>query len=191
MLTTLACCHCLLYHFRLNPETLDPDSKFRSQFLFFEIFQITFEPSYYFILVISKTGKGSNISQKSSNAKKVVKSHLLDASEAEKIVGTNSVSTVLFNFTAEKAGSYAAKIILYALDNMLDVRILALAIQTSVPRRTLILSFKGPARQELTQEIPILNSSDGDWILTASIQGMYVYCRQNHLCLLCCISVLN
>ena len=74
---------------------------------------------------------------------------------------------------------------------MLDVRILALAIQTSVPRRTLILSFKGPARQELTQEIPILNSSDGDWILTASIQGMYVYCRQNHLCLLCCISVLN
>ena len=186
MLTTLACCHCLLCHFRLNPETLDPDSKFRSQFLFFEISQITFEPSYYFILVISKTGKGSNISQKSSNAKKVVKSHLLDASEAEKIVGTNSVSTVLFNFTAEKAGSYAAKIILYALDNMLDVRILALAIQTSVPRRTLILSFKGPARQELTQEIPILNSSDGDWILTASIQGMYVYCRQNHLC---CISV--
>ena len=89
-------------------------------------------------------------------------------------MGTNSVSTILFNFTAEKAGSYAAKIILYALDNMLDVRILALAIQTSVPRRTLTLSFKGPARQELTQEIPILNSSEGDWILTASIQGAYV-----------------
>ena len=120
------------------------------------------------------TGKDGASIKKTSSAKKVVKSHLTDPSDSEKSVGTNSVNTVLFNFTAEKAGSYTAKLILYALDNMLDVRILELAIQTSVPRRALTLYFKGPARQELTQEIPILNSSDGDWILTASMQGTYV-----------------
>ena len=59
----------------------------------------------------------------------------------------------------------------YAVENMLDVRVIDLHVQTTVPLRALTLFFKGPARQELVQEIPILNTSDNDWSLTAMIQG--------------------
>ena len=108
---------------------------------------------------------------RNNNSKKIVKTVLLDPAENEKSSGTNGVSTILFNFSAEKAGSYTARFMFYAVENMLDVRVIDLHVQTTVPLRALTLFFKGPARQELVQEIPILNTSDNDWSLTAMIQG--------------------
>jgi hypothetical protein len=74
-------------------------------------------------------------------------------------------------FQAERAGSYSAKVILYSLDNLYDIRVLEIVAKTTEPISVLTLFFKGPARQELVQEIPIQNLSSADWNLAASIQG--------------------
>ena len=77
----------------------------------------------------------------------------------------------MLNFNAAKAGAYQGKVLVYSKESSYDVRVVDLIAKTTIPNGLMIITFKGAARQELTQEIPIKNESEHDWSLTATITG--------------------
>ena len=77
----------------------------------------------------------------------------------------------MLNFNAAKAGAYQGKVLVYSKESNYDVRVVDLIAKTTIPNGLMIITFKGAARQELTQEIPIKNESEHDWSLTATITG--------------------
>ena len=85
--------------------------------------------------------------------------------------GTFMLNAVVFSFFPEKAGTYRSRVIAFSKENDLDVRILELVANVTAPVTSTLFEFKGPAKQKLTQDIPIVNESDKDWTLQSVITG--------------------
>ncbi|KAJ3242207.1 Cilia- and flagella-associated protein 47 [Chytriomyces hyalinus] len=74
------------------------------------------------------------------------------------------------SFSPKSPGKYSCKVVMTCLD-VPDVRVFKIhGIAISEGTRA-DLDFKTPARQPLTQEIPIVNRTDEEWTVTASIDG--------------------
>ncbi|KAJ3408159.1 Cilia- and flagella-associated protein 47 [Chytriomyces hyalinus] len=76
------------------------------------------------------------------------------------------------SFSPKAPGKYSCKVVMTCLD-VPDVRVFKIhGVAISEGTRA-DLDFKTPARQPLTQEIPIVNRTDEEWTVTASIDGQY------------------
>lgn len=81
------------------------------------------------------------------------------------------MNTSIISFSPDKAGAYAARIAVYSKSNKRDLRLIDLAVAVGMPDVKLVLEFKGPARQKVSQDIPVLNESNRDWNLQSNITG--------------------
>ena len=72
------------------------------------------------------------------------------------------------NFTPKAPGVYNA---LLLLTSQYDVRLIAIEAKSRSPGVKGDLEFNCPARQQIVQDIPISNSSDNEWVITASLNG--------------------
>lgn len=102
--------------------------------------------------------------------KKTLKTGVDDSSDHD-TVRANGVNAVAVGFTPEKAGIYKSRLIVYARDNPFDIRAIDIIATAFVMDPHACIEFRAPARQVVTQEIPIRNTSDNDWDLSALIQG--------------------
>ena len=84
---------------------------------------------------------------------------------------TNGVNAVAIGFVPERSGIYKSRLIVYAKDNPFDIRVVDVVATAFVMDPHACVEFRAPARQAVTQEIPIRNTSDHDWELNALIQG--------------------
>ena len=91
-------------------------------------------------------------------------------------VGTGATSNIpnalRFAFFPEKAGVYRSRLVCFPADNERDLRVIDLTAKASVPMNDTVFEFRGAARQELMQEIPITNDSDEVWNLSGSCTGI-------------------
>ncbi|EKX37711.1 hypothetical protein GUITHDRAFT_116187 [Guillardia theta CCMP2712] len=67
-------------------------------------------------------------------------------------------------------GRYEGKVI---LRSALDVRVIEVEAVVSVPSNLVELTFSCPARQSITQEIPIINYTETPWSVEAKLSGSY------------------
>jgi hypothetical protein len=103
---------------------------------------------------------------KPTTAKKISKTEL--DGEAAPRSGPNVAS---INFCPEKPGFYDSSIVVSSKFNRYDVRCFDLHAGVKMPNKKLVIEFNGPSLHKLEQEIPILNETDDDWNLTASVSG--------------------
>jgi hypothetical protein len=75
---------------------------------------------------------------------------------------------LIFQFNPEDAGVYSCKV---TLSNKMEKRIFNIEATVTAPGINKGIEFTAPARQSITQEIPIVNNSDKDWNLRAKIEG--------------------
>lgn len=99
--------------------------------------------------------------------KKVGKTGIDDISATD----PSAANTAVISFRPEKAGSYHAKAIVYCTENKYDVRVLDIAVGVGMPPSQQIIEFRGPARQKMSQELPIRNDSDKTWTLMVLLKG--------------------
>ena len=114
-----------------------------------------------------KEPKAPQVEKKKRNPK----SSIVTPTPAEATVYGNGPSAITLTFNASKAGAYQGRVLIYSKDSNYDVRVLDLLAKTTIPNGLLLITFKGAARQVLTQEIPIHNESEREWSLTATITG--------------------
>jgi hypothetical protein len=78
-------------------------------------------------------------------------------------------------FQPHAAGSFPCKIILRPMattgEAALDLRVYQMNVKVTSPGVKTVLEFIAPARQSITQEIPITNNTDADWTLGAALTG--------------------
>lgn len=80
-------------------------------------------------------------------------------------MSTFSVCTTTFS---TPPGTYPAKII---LSSSFDVRVVEVEGRARSPGMKAELDFACPARQQITQDIPITNRTEKDWIITSVLTG--------------------
>jgi hypothetical protein len=90
---------------------------------------------------------------------------------ADLVAGQVNPNVALLTFSPERPGTYNARAVLFSKENQLDVRVLDIAARVTMPESRVTIVFRGPARQRLSQEIPVQNDSDHDWHLNAIISG--------------------
>ena len=101
--------------------------------------------------------------------KKVLKTSL-DAVTPQDVAAPG-LNGALLSFNPDRAGTYAAQVALFSRSNKCDLRIFELHVVVTMPDAKIVLEFKGPARQKLSQDIPIQNTSGRDWNLLANVSG--------------------
>ena len=74
------------------------------------------------------------------------------------------------NFVPKGPGSYNGFLI---LSSSWDIRVVAVEGKSRSPGIKAELEFNCPARQQITQEIPITNSSEKEWVIAAQLTGEY------------------
>ncbi|KAK7478911.1 hypothetical protein BaRGS_00029892 [Batillaria attramentaria] len=72
------------------------------------------------------------------------------------------------SFFAKSPGHYPCQIILRSMD---DIRVYRIECTVNPEGSTAEMVFSAPVHQSITQEIPIVNVTNHDWMLTAKIEG--------------------
>lgn len=108
----------------------------------------------------------ASTAQKPATAKKISKTEL--DGEAAPRSGPNVAA---INFCPDKPGQYDSDIVVFSKFNRYDVRLFALKSGVKMPNKKLVIEFNGPTLHKLEQEIPILNETQDDWHLTATVSG--------------------
>ena len=136
-------------------------------------------------LINNKQSKGkdkdsSNATVVSSNSngplkkpQKVLKTTIEDASPDDFNPSSDSqmLNSCLLSFFPEKAGFYNTLAVIHAKDNQYDIRVMEVTAKATMPDGKMVIEFRGPARELIFQDIPIMNESDKDWSLTAFMRG--------------------
>jgi hypothetical protein len=81
------------------------------------------------------------------------------------------LNSCLLSFYPEKAGHYSTLAVVYAKDNLNDVRVLEVNAKATMPDGKMVIEFRGPSRELISQDIPVINESDKEWFLTTSLKG--------------------
>ena len=76
--------------------------------------------------------------------------------------------SILVNFQPSAAGEYPGRLV---MRSPLETRIYDFYFTVQAPSKEKALEFEAPARQAITQEIPIVNNSEKDWMIGAKITG--------------------
>ncbi|KAH8082149.1 hypothetical protein JL720_8676 [Aureococcus anophagefferens] len=98
---------------------------------------------------------------------------LVDVKEDTVIDAPNSL---VLSFYPQKAGTYLCAIASQARPGLVhDIRILNVEVVVTMPRIQTVLEFKAPARRKITQDLPLMNASDEDWMLSVNLQGSRVF----------------
>lgn len=158
----------------LMASTVDGDSNGASSFIM-SILSPFFACAKEFAVVSEY--KGAAMTPASPNrpdtqggkSKKVMKTSL-EAVTPQDIVAPGLNSSII-SFNPDRAGTYTAQVAVYSKSNKNDLRMLELGVMVTMPNLKLVLEFRGPARQKLSQAIPILNESSVDWNLQANVTG--------------------
>lgn len=74
------------------------------------------------------------------------------------------------SFTPKGPGSYNGFLL---LSSPWDVRLIAIEGKSRSPGMKAELEFNCPARQQITQDIPVTNTSEKEWIVSAQLSGEY------------------
>ncbi|KDO33411.1 hypothetical protein SPRG_02218 [Saprolegnia parasitica CBS 223.65] len=83
-----------------------------------------------------------------------------------------SLNSVAFDFQPRGAGLYACKLLLRSTANCgSDIRVYEVLAKVNDAGVKTTLEFSAPARQTITQEIPIINPTDEAWTLRATLSG--------------------
>ncbi|KAH8069936.1 hypothetical protein JL721_5473 [Aureococcus anophagefferens] len=108
-----------------------------------------------------------------SKASSNKKTELVDVKEDTVIDAPNSL---VLSFYPQKAGTYLCAIASQARPGLVhDIRILNVEVVVTMPRIQTVLEFKAPARRKITQDLPLMNASDEDWMLSVNLQGSRVF----------------
>jgi len=98
----------------------------------------------------------------------VKKPELVSADDAK----ADAPNAALVSFFPQKAGTYACTVVVEARPGaVFDIRVVQIEAVVTMPKLSTVLEFKAPARQKITQELPLTNNSDEDWQLTAMLSG--------------------
>lgn len=147
-------------------------------------FLIEFLPSFFIykkqLPFVSEyiSNKGKGVIKDVNKYKKCLKTALEKTTVEETNNSATLLNTVLLAFAPEKAGTYCTTAVLYSKDNKVDVRVVDLSISVGMPDSKIVLEFRGPAREKITQEIPVKNESEQDWNLTINITGKSFYAQK-------------
>ena len=98
-------------------------------------------------------------------------------SEETKLGEPNSL---MVNFYPQKAGVYPCKLLVRGAPGALaslapDLRVFTLECTVSTPPIQTSLEFRVPARQKVSQELPLVNHGAEDWLLNATFQGSKLF----------------
>eukprot|EP01032_Pedospumella_encystans_P007939 gene7939-9469_t len=126
----------------------------------------------------AKTGK-TNPANQASKYKKMLRSLIEPVSEEN--AGTVDLNTSTLSFAPPKAGHYHSLAVVHSKDNPFDVRVIEVSANVAMPDAKMALEFNGPARQRLTQLIPVHNESAKDWNLQVTLQGKGFQCPKTLL----------
>lgn len=85
--------------------------------------------------------------------------------------GAELDNAMLLAFTPEKSGTYKSRFLFYGHDNGADIRILEITANVTPSDSAMLIEFNGPARQEMLQDIPLVNESADTWHLAATVTG--------------------
>lgn len=83
----------------------------------------------------------------------------------------SSWNALVFSFFPQNAGTYKSRVAIYGKDNDKDIRMFELVATVLPPVVNTSFEFRGPARTAITQEIPIINESKSNWVLSSHITG--------------------
>ncbi|OQR96965.1 hypothetical protein ACHHYP_12938 [Achlya hypogyna] len=84
----------------------------------------------------------------------------------------HSVNALTFDFQPRGAGLYACKLLLRSMAGCgSDIRVYEVIAKVNDAGIKTTLEFSAPARQTITQEIPIINPTDEAWTLRATLSG--------------------
>ena len=84
---------------------------------------------------------------------------------------------MIVRFVPKQPGVYSGELMLVSA---LDVRIYELGGTATAPGLKAALEFISPARQPVRQDLPIVNNSDSDWSVQASLKAedFLAICRE-------------
>jgi hypothetical protein len=100
--------------------------------------------------------------------------HKVSKSCVEDLAPTDSEktpNTAIISFSPDKVGTYHGKVVVYSSNNPFDIRVLDLYANVAVPPTKMLIEFRGPAKQPISQDIPIKNDQDRDLNLVVSVTG--------------------
>lgn len=109
-------------------------------------------------------------------SKPIKKPELVDAGEETQQQHLGA-SCMLIQFYPQKAGTYQCTVMCRAhlCGGLQDIRVVNFEVVVTLPKVQTLLEFKAPARRSITQDLPIVNSSDADWNLVAQFSGSRVF----------------
>lgn len=98
-------------------------------------------------------------------AAKILKTTIEDSSAEDfnPMNETQMLNSSIISFYPERAGHYNTLAVIYAKDNLFDVRVVEVNSKVTMPDGKMVIEFRGPARELIFQDIPIANESDKDW----------------------------
>ena len=83
---------------------------------------------------------------------------------------SQQVASFMLNFAPRGPGTYHCYVM---LTSTYDVRVIMIEGRARSPGMKAELEFACPARQQITQDIPVTNSSDKEWVISAQLGGEY------------------
>ncbi|KAI8929614.1 hypothetical protein BC831DRAFT_443384 [Entophlyctis helioformis] len=86
-----------------------------------------------------------------------------------------SCTELPISFNPKLPGKYMCKVMLNCIDAS-DVRVYAIHGNARADGSKAELEFQIPARQSIVQDIPIINRTDEDWTIKATLQGQFFSC---------------
>jgi hypothetical protein len=97
------------------------------------------------------------------------------SAQLEEVTADTNVSepgVVVVSFSPRAPGTYSCRVLVSARGAAaLDLRCFGLEVLVTAPSVDIALDFKAPARQTITQQIPLVNHGPDEWTLSAAITG--------------------
>ena len=95
-------------------------------------------------------------------------------------VGEKPLSNFVgLNFYPKEAGAYTCQVMIMPFSGEPDLRIYNISSTVVTPPKETSLEFKAPARQVITQEIPISNNGAEEWSLSCVVGGSKCFSGPN------------
>lgn len=82
-----------------------------------------------------------------------------------------TANTAILTFTPDRVGTYQGRAVVWGASNPLDIRVIDIQANVSVPPTKMLIEFHGPAKQSISQDIPIRNDQEKDLNLTVTVTG--------------------